>query len=185
MLSGAQIDQHDISIYKRYLINFEKSFTRIKEPARVKAFFDTVRFIHAFDMSNKNPTGASSSTEFTLGLNEMSDWLQHEVESRFSSTAPDVNVSKSAYASQFEVFGGTRTEENSADSPLPLLPLIDIPVLNGDGESMDNVNWASSLNPKGMSVLSTVRNQVHDCIADFDSRKTVKSLLLIESFGCD
>lgn len=161
MLSGAQRDQHDISIYKRYLLNFEKSLSHISEPARVKAFFDTVRYIRSFDMSNNFSTSASPSAQFTLGLNEMSDWLQHEIESRFLSTAPTINVSQSATASHFDVLGRTLVEDNSANSLSSLSPQRDIPVLNGDSENMDNINWSSSLNPKGMSVVSTVRNQVH------------------------
>ena len=164
MLSGAQRDQHDISIYKRYLLNFEKSFSRISEPARVKSFFETIRYIRAFDMSSNFSTGASSSTQFTLGLNEMSDWLQHEVESRFSSAASNISVSQLASASHFDVLIGTRVEENSPNPSSSLSPQIDIPSLNGDGESMDNINWASSVNSKGMPVVSTVRNQVRKTV---------------------
>lgn len=177
MLSGAQRDQHDISIYKRYLLNFEKSLSHISEPARVKAFFDTVRYIRAFDMSNNLSTSASPSAQFTLGLNEMSDWLQHEIESRFLSTAPEINVSQSAAARDFDVLGRTLVEDNSANPSSSLYPQIDIPVLNGDSESMDNINWSSSLNPKGMSVVSTVRNQVHKCSGSLDSSELYESLL--------
>lgn len=171
MLSGAQRDQHDVTLYRQYLLNFEKSFSRISEPARVKAFFEAVRYIRAFDTSKKNSTGASSSAEFTLGLNEMSDWLQHEVESRFSSTTPDFNVSQLAYTSPSESFSESTVVAKSRDPASLLYPQVDIPVLNGDSGGMDNVNWASSLNSKGMSVVSTVRNQVHK---RFASSKVMK-----------
>ena len=173
MLSGAQRDHRDVSLYRQYLLNFEKSFSRIREPERVKAFFEAVRYIRAFDTNKKNSTGTSSSAEFDLGLNEMSDWLQHEVESRFSSTTPDFNVSQLAYVSPSAIFSESRVVADSRDPASLLYPQVDIPVLNGDSESMDNVNWASSLNSKGISVVSTVRNQVDK---RFASSKVTKKL---------
>ena len=184
LLAQAQRRGSDLDLYINYLRKFEKSHLRISEPARVASFFRSVSFIGSFKV-NENVAGENSaSPQFYVGLNEMSDWLQHEIESRFP--AQQSNISNSMWSSAIST---PNTLENSAwrkeskgytkdhlkslsahDGVLSVFPKSpkssdNTSLIDGEGgPNKDGLNWASNLNPKGASVLSAVRNQVcMDC----------------------
>ena len=180
LLSQAKRRGSDLDLYINYLRNFEKSHLRISEPARVASFFSSISFISNFKV-NENVTEENSATpQFYVGLNEMSDWLQHEIESRFplqqsnishdmwsSAISTPTTLENSDRRMKSEDFTRDHVRSLTAyDSALPVFPKSpkapeNTSLIDGEGgANKDGLNWASNSNPKGASVLSAVRNQV-------------------------
>lgn len=185
MISRAETPASD-SIYRQYLLKFGKSFERMSEPGRVESFFESVHYIYTHEISKKSSADGASSTQFSLGFNEMTDWLQHEVDSRFSINPRNDSLPQSAVAingrnyvmsalnqeTKIECVSDAEKvrrsvlslEENFEREKviLSLLQLVAVaPVIDEDGETKtDGLNWASASNPRGFPVLSIVRNQV-------------------------
>jgi hypothetical protein len=186
MISRAEIPASD-SIYRQYLLKFGKSIVRMSEPARVAAFFESVHYIYSYEMSKKSSADGASSTQFSLGFNEMTDWLQHEVDSRFSINPGNNSLPLTAAAingrnyviktlnddeSKIECVSdaekGRRSllsSEENFEREKVIRSLLELeavaPVIDEDGEpKAEGLNWASGSNPRGFPVLSIVRNQV-------------------------
>jgi hypothetical protein len=180
LLSQAKRQGSDIDLYINYLQKYEKSLLRVSEPARVASFFSSISFISDHKVIENIAAKNSAAPQFSVGLNDMSDWLQHEIESRFPSQ--QANISHDMWNSAIST---TNTPENSAgrkkeksisedhieplsayDSALLVFPKSpkssdNTSLIDGEGgANKDGLNWASNLNPKGASVLSAVRNQV-------------------------
>lgn len=187
IISRAETPASESGIYRQYLLKFGKSFARMSEPARVATFFESVHYIYDYEMSKRNSAHGSSSTQYSLGFNEMTDWLPHEVESRFSMNQGNSSlstsgaaVSKTNYVMESPGDGESTTEpvsdaekvrrsvlslEENFEREKVILNLLHFvaaaPAIDEDGEAKTGgLNWASDLNPRGSPVLSIVRNQV-------------------------
>lgn len=179
------------SIYFQYLLKFGKSFERMREPARVASFFENAHYIYTYEMDRGSLADVASSSQFSLGFNEMTDWLQHEVDSRFSTNPGNGSLSRSTAAtygrntvinelngdvSRIECVSDAEkvrrsllsSEENFEREKFirSLLELEAVaPVIDEDSDSKtEGLNWASASNPRGFPVLSIVRNQVRSLI---------------------
>jgi hypothetical protein len=190
MISRAETPASD-SIYHQYLVKFGKSIERMAEPARVESFFESVHYIYTYEMSKSISADGASSTPFSLGFNEMTDWLQHEVDSRFSinpgndslplttvaidgrnyliSTSNDDESRIECLSDAEKVRRSLLSSEENFEREKIIRSLLEFgaaaPVIDEDGEpKTDGLNWASASNPRGFPVLSTVRNQVRSKI---------------------
>ena len=161
ILTRTVIQSHDVKIYEQYLLKFEKPISRLSNPVRIATFFDNLLSLHE-DETHENAAHKSFTTE----VNEMSDWSDDEIKSRFVTNlffsemqeepfnvkairilGPDAVHSQSQHQLEFQ----------SEYNPSQVSSLISLTAPDYD---FSNMNWASSSNPKGMSVLSSVRNQV-------------------------
>jgi hypothetical protein len=233
MLSSGEGHNYDLNVYLQYLLKHNKPTTRLSESKRLSSFYESMLYIKNFEDYNHNDSGALKS--FTLGLNDMSDWLPDEIESRFATNFDAINPTAAELAlfekenadslkykqnnevnlsvslsekgnevksnkekshSGGEFFPSLQSSEVIAspehrrvrrriaptggvisvnDTIIGNVALQSKPrseVVNTDkrdskkrrklvsGDDMiDSVNWASSSNPKGIPVLTAVRNQ--------------------------
>lgn len=180
VLSQAKRQGSEIDLYLNYLKKFEKSLLRISEPARVTSFFSSISFISNFKVNENINEKNSATPQFYVGLNEMSDWLEHEIEYRFPSQQSNISdemrssatsTPKTLESSAWRKKGKNCTTDHvkppsAYDSALLVSPKSpkssdNSSLFDGEGgTNKDGLNWASTLNPKGASVLSAVRNQV-------------------------
>lgn len=186
IISRAETRASD-SIYFQYLLKFGKSFERMSEPARVASFFENAHYIYTYEMDKESSADVASSSQFSLGFNEMTDWLQHEVDSRFSTNPRNDSLSRSTAATygrnivRNTLNGNGSSIECSSDAEKVRRSLLSseedfkrekfirslleleavAPVIDEDSDSKtEGLNWASASNPRGFPVLSIVRNQV-------------------------
>ena len=224
MLSSAEKPGLNIDIYRQYLQKFEKPLSHVSNPARVTSFFDNLLYIYHFEVGDRRTNSSSSPAQYTVGLNEMSDWTDSEIESRFPlssqsgfsplSTQSPISSSIDSHRKPTDDERNYGSEIGSDESPVnqnqnneykqksdrnheALIQIADVNshtrktvtanttnnnnitrslslsqyaiksisniaplTMAPTDESLDGVNWASTSNPKGASVLSAVRNQV-------------------------
>ena len=159
ILTRTVIQSHDVKIYEQYLLKFEKPISRLSNPVRIATFFDNLLSLHE-DETHENAAHKSFTTE----VNEMSDWFDDEVKSRFATILTEkqeepFNMKASRIFIQNAVSSPSQdqSEFQSKYNPNEISSITSLTVPDDD---FGNMNWASSSNPKGMSVLSSVRNQV-------------------------
>lgn len=133
------------SRYLEYLFRFGKSESRALSPARFERFRSSLLYVQ-----KQNQKFRSSETHFTVGLNDMSDWFEDELASRFSTNnGPSTSSSSPSLSSGTAEFRGSKSANDTAGVDVPA------PTLNG----RSSLNWASVDNPLGRSIVPPIRNQ--------------------------
>jgi hypothetical protein len=124
--------------YTYYLQDYQKDLSRGEDLERIRAFHNNLNLLS--QLENKL---ASSNLSFHLRHNHFLDWLDIEIDSIFhlvQEPQPLVPTSSS-----------TRGDEDLLQN-LPRR-------MNINSEFNEQLNWASSLNPLGHTILPAVQNQ--------------------------
>ena len=163
ILTKAVTVTHKLKIYEEYLLKFDKPISRLHDPVRIASFFDSLLFVYRHQVDE-----IATNMSFATEMNQMSDWLEDEIKSRF--VLPPISTegqqkfitekightySQGAVLLHSQLMSHPEYELTS--KPIVVSSVIRLTTPDG---GLDNLNWASSSNPKGMSVLSSVRNQV-------------------------
>jgi len=135
--------------YEDYLQKFGKDMGRLNDENRLQNFARSYELVESHN--NKAVSG-----DYSLALNEMADWDEAELKAIFVEQGSDANPAniynlkgsweESKNEDGFYYVSKSSTSWTSSDN----WPIPDPPV---------SINWASSNNPTGSSVVPTVRNQ--------------------------
>ena len=122
--------------YLEYLYRFGKDETRALNARRLARFLSTLEFIER--------QGLVKNANYKVGLNEMSDWYEEELNQRFSSSSPPFPTTEAASRSSSSSSAASTTAPAASPTPTP---------------ATKSLNWASSDNRLGKSILPPIRNQ--------------------------
>lgn len=143
----AHSDESFRDAYSKYLREAEKELDRLIDARRLRAFAAAFRRVAAAassssaDIGTSRDAGASATRPYRLALNEFADWLPEEIAARFPPFP--LNISSS-----LGPFAGGIGDAAAADASRTLRD-----------EGAAYLNWATSQNPLGYSVVSPVHNQ--------------------------
>lgn len=130
---GAESSVQELrSRYLEFLFRFGKSESRAWSLARLERFRSSLLYIES-----QNQKFRSSETHFTVVLNDMSDWFEDELASRFNTNN----------GPQFRRGSRSANDTTGVDVPAPTLNL------------RSSLSWASADNPLGRSIVPPIRNQ--------------------------
>jgi len=121
----------DRAAYVEYLTRHGKDPTRALDPARVAAFTAAAAYVGDGRSDSNHSVGRS----FSMQLNEMADWLPHELQARFPAPRPPPPPPSTAAI-------------YLQNAPAP-----------PSGPEPASIDWATSNNPTGRSTIAAVRNQ--------------------------
>ena len=137
-ISSTVVDREILELYRQFLLDHNHDGTRIHDPARLAAFSESLRYIQ-----NHPSSGDNGGTSYGVKLNEMADWLPHELNARFRSVQTNEVQLRHVHLS-------------------PLLQTSNDVLIHTEGQSSSDpsaIDWATSLNPTGKGTISVVRNQ--------------------------
>jgi C1A family cysteine protease len=118
-----------IGSYKSYLQDYQKDLHRLQNHQRQERYHENLNFLHELEIQLQ-----SLNLSFSIRSNHFLDWFEDELQSLFHPIPTPV----------------TQDED-----PMELLTRR----LNVNSEFNDELNWASSRNPLGSSILSPILNQ--------------------------
>ena len=137
-ISSTVVDREILELYRQFLLDHNHDGTRIHDPARLAAFSESLHYIQ-----NHPSSGDNGGTSYGVKLNEMADWLPHELNARFRSVQTNEVQLRHVHRS-------------------PLLHTSNDVLIHTEGQSSSDpsaIDWATSLNPTGKGTISVVRNQ--------------------------
>ena len=139
-----------IGLYKEYLVEFAKPYSRLYEEERVKHFQNTTILIEDHNNNFASSSHSNKKPSFYLRNNQFSDLTENELSVLFQSSyytdlQPQQYSSRSSHMSNEEVLYNIESLFSSQSRQ--------------NSEYYTTFNWATSENPMKKPITTSVRNQ--------------------------